>query len=278
MKGQMSLEMIIGLLILLVVAFTVIRLFLGNITVLENIKDVTKTTTFRNFRSKCEQYCNDFLSSGNPASGVKFCSEKLYKTGTSNAVGLKGVVDIVKPEDIEATEALSVCEDGIYCFHVTPCESEEGSVEWADCVSILCNYFYKSYKDLSKASQKVKEAMEGGPGTCSLPKDPTENWYLKHFGDDPCGGGTTTPTSSSASLSCDGQGGTSMKCTWSGCTNSPCTLTCSKQGGQCEEPQKSVGQAATYTYISLKSGSTYTFNLYDTNGNLVAGPITKNCC
>lgn len=275
----MSLEMIIGLLILLVVAFTIIRLFLGNITVLENIKDVTKTTTFRNFRSKCEQYCSDFLSSGNPASGVKYCSEKLYKVGTSNSVGTKGVVDVVKPEDMEATEALPICEDGIYCFHVTPCESEEGSVEWADCKSILCNYFYKSYKDMAKASQKVKETMDGGPGTCALPKDPTENWYLRDFGDDPCGGGTSGSTpSSSASLSCAGRTGTNMECTWSGCTNTPCTLTCVKQDGQCEEPSRSVGQAASYTYVSLQSGKTYTFNLYDTNGNLVAGPVAKNCC
>ena len=282
MKGQMSLEMIIGLLILLVVAFTIIRLFLGNITAIENIKDVTKTTTFRNFKSNCEQYCTDFLSSGNPASGVKFCSSKLYKTGTSNSLGLKGVVDVIKPEDIEATEALSLCEDGIYCFHVTPCETEEGTVEWATCRSILCNYFYNTYKDLAKASLKVKETMDGGPGTCSLPKDPAENWYLKYFGDDPCGGGvsastTTTSQASAATLDCSPQDGT-MKCTWSSCSNQPCSLSCSKDGGTCEDPQKTVGESGSFSYTSLESGKSYTFNLYDKNGARVAGPVAKTCC
>ena len=282
----MSLEMIIGLLILLVVAFTMIRLFLGNIGAIENIKDVTKTTTFRNFQSKCEQYCTDFLSSGNPASGVKFCSEKLYKIGTSNSLGLKGVVDVIKPEDIQATEALPVCEDGIYCFHVTPCETEEGSVEWSTCKSILCNYFYKTYKDMAKASQKVRESMDGGPGTCALPKDPSENWYLRDFGNDPCGGGTssgtvttTTVSGNSATLDCIGQGGSAMKCTWSGCDNSPCTLTCQKKDGVCEEPSKSVGKAGSYTYVSLETGKSYTFNLYDKDGNQAeVSVITKSCC
>lgn len=275
--------MIIGLLILLVVAFTIIRLFLGNITAIENIKDVTKTTTFRNFMSQCEQYCTDFLDSGNPASGVKFCSTKLFKTGTSNSYGLKGVVDVIQPEDIQATEALPICEDGIYCFHVTPCENDQGSVAWSTCKSILCNYFYNTYKDLAKASQKVKETMGGGPGTCALPKDPTENWYLKYFGDDPCGGGTSTATTTSASvvsasLSCSGQGGTAMKCEWSGCTNSPCTLVCLKEGSTCEEASKSVGDSGSYTYITFEAGKSYTFNLYNKDGAQVAGPVTKTCC
>ena len=183
----MSLEMVIGLLILLVVAAVIIRIFLGQTERLGETKQFQETLKYREFLSKCEGYCNEFMGTGNLAKGVQFCTSRLYPAGSSE-LGKKGVVDSIRTEDniLPITKAYPVCEDAVFCFQILPCKGDVGSpLDWPDCTQILCRYYYNTYNNWVQASAKVLEAVPNA-GSCYI--DPAENWWNLYFGSDPCGG------------------------------------------------------------------------------------------
>jgi len=185
-KAQMSLEMIIGLLILLVVAVVVINIFLTQMKKTETFNSFDKTLEYNKYKSDCESYCNQFINKGELAYGVQFCTHRLFKEGSTKLMK-KGVVDKIElSKEFPLTKGYPVCEDAIYCFHITSCES----IDWEDCPQILCRYYYNTYKDRpdisdpwSKADEKVKEIMPNG-GSCKLPDD--ENWWKIYFGPKAC--------------------------------------------------------------------------------------------
>jgi len=193
----MSLEMIIGLLILLVVAAVIINLFM------DRIKQFTSTNwqqdlDFKKFKSDCESYCKE----NTEGSIAKYCSEKLNKKDLNG----NHKVDTMKSE----TSVLSMCEDAIYCFHVASCERDGDAIDAKACKGILCRSWTDVYGDASKASTKVMELVPGY-GTCTLNDD--ENWWLiAKFGPNPPCGGKTTQTS--VSLNCVKSSETSMSCVW----------------------------------------------------------------
>lgn len=174
-KAQMSLEMIIGLLILLVVAYVVIKMFMSKINI-DKIPKPEDTTKYLDFKAKCEGLCSDFINYGTKASLSNYCSEKL-----------KGIDDLNNDGLIESFEAtslsLKICEDAVYCFQIIPCKTSTGIVSWSQCRQAMCNAKYEVYKNWTKADEKVKELVPG-PGTCRLPED--ENWWNMYFSATPC--------------------------------------------------------------------------------------------
>lgn len=207
----MSLEMIIGLLILLVVAAVVISLFLNSTSGLGN-QPYKKALQYRNFIAQCQSLCSDYLGSGDVAAAAKFCYTKL--TGDTD-LNRNGRIDAF-PAD---TKLLDICEDGVYCFHVYTCNTDNGKLDWGDCRQILCNAYYDVYQDWNSANQKVKAIFPNGIGSCSLTSGEA-NWYDLYFGANPCMGGasttqTTTAVSNSPVVSCSKQGTNSISCSYS---------------------------------------------------------------
>jgi len=178
-KGQMSLEMIIGLLILLVVATVVIRIFLKSITKTEDT-GFENTIKWKNFQSKCESLCNEYKGSGSRGTLAKYCYTQMSGNTDLND---NGVVD----ELDSSTKILPICEDMIYCFHVYECETDYGIIDWGDCRDTVCESVEKDY-DIHRDAQldaKVKEDYFPGVGSCEL-KNEDDNWWNMYFGGAPC--------------------------------------------------------------------------------------------
>jgi len=192
-KAQMSLEMIIGLLILLVVAVVVINIFLTQMKKTDTFNSFDETLEYDKYKSDCESYCNQFINTGELAYGVQFCTKRLFEEGSTKLMK-KGIVDKIElSQQFPITKGYPVCEDAIYCFHVMKCES----IDWGDCAQVLCRYYYDTYKDRQDindpwdiADKKVKEIMPNA-GSCTLPQG--ENWWEIYFGPKAC----TSPGQSS---------------------------------------------------------------------------------
>jgi len=165
MKGQMSLEMVIGLLILLVVAAVVINLFLGNIKGISTVKDYQSDLDYRKFKTNCEGYCKE----GSEGALVAYCSEKLK----SKDLNKNGIVDLLQT----ASGVWKMCEDGIYCFLIAPCERESGDIGAKECRQILCKAWVDALDSPSKATCKINELIPS-VGTCKI-TDIYENWYTQ---------------------------------------------------------------------------------------------------
>lgn len=179
-KGQMSLEMIIGLLILLVVAVVVIRIFLTNI---QNVNkpggDMQTRIDELGFVSQCENLCNDYLANPTRAALAKYCYTKLTKI---NDLDKDGRVSSFTA----ATKVLPICEDGVYCFHVKECKTDHGPIDWKDCREVVCEAYVDVYGSKEAANSKVAELFK--LGTCKGIAD-KDNWVKLYFnrGDDkPC--------------------------------------------------------------------------------------------
>ncbi len=176
-KAQMSLEMIIGLLILLVVAVVVIRMFLGSTgNIDEPWQNVKTGLKWKEFKSECEGYCSNFKITGTKATLAKYCYTKL--TGDTD-LNRNAIIDSL-PAD---TKVLEICEDGVYCFHVHECKTNTGKIDWDDCRQVVCQSYYDVYKDWDKVDEKVYELFPN-EGTCNLQED--ENWWNMYFGPTPC--------------------------------------------------------------------------------------------
>lgn len=198
MKAQMSLEMIIGLLILLVVAAVIISLFMNKIKEFTTMGNWQQDLEYRQFKSNCESFCKE----GTDGSVAKYCSTKLNKKDLN---GNKRV-DVL-PSD---TSVLSMCEDAIYCFHVVKCDTEGGEIGAKECKEILCKSWSDIYGDMNSASTKVMELVPGY-GTCTL--NDNENWWrIAKFGPNPPCGGVVQAASS---LNCQKSGSNGMTCVWS---------------------------------------------------------------
>ena len=181
-RGQMSLEMIIGLLILLVVAVVVIRIFLKTMSDSADISKVKDSLKWKEFKSQCEGICNDFKLTGSRATLAKYCYTKM---GGDTDLNKNGMVDAI-PAD---TDVLEICEDGVYCFHVFDCRSETDIIGWDDCRRVVCDEWAKHYTD-TQLDQKVLSLFPS-EGSCVLAAG--ENWWDMYFGPAPC---TNAPVAS----------------------------------------------------------------------------------
>ena len=260
MKGQMSLEMVIGLLILLVVAAVVIRIFLQNVNVLPTVSDFTQSQEFKNFKRQCEALCDDYKASGTRAAAARYCSTKY--TGTRNVK--QDVLN--KPIESDTKAGVNICPRAVYCFHEFECQTDAGSIDWGDCRSILCQAYFDSYNDYGKASQKVMEFFPND-GLCDLSQDPNENWFIRYgFGPNPpCGGSvgtttattaTTTVTSSTASITCSKASDTSINCRWT-CPNDVSTTQAYLTITGSQQVVAISSASGSFIFTDLKPGTNY---------------------
>jgi type II secretory pathway pseudopilin PulG len=258
MKSQMSLEMIIGLLILLVVAAVVINLFLNNTKGI-GAQQYKQALQYRNFKAQCESLCNDYLSSGNVAAAAKFCYTKL--TGDTD-LNRNGKVDAFQAD----TKILYICEDAVYCFHVLSCNSDTGKIDWPDCRQILCNAYYDIYQDYGKANEKVRAIFANGIGICTLPSG-EPNWFNLYFGSNPCTQGPSGSTQnensapSSASVTCSKSSGNSINCNWD-CPNAVSTQnTGALSISGVNQVITITTQTGSHTFNNLNQGTKYNIGL-----------------
>ena len=278
-KAQMSLEMVIGLLILLVVAAVVIKIFLGSVTSIGSIDDLKKAHEYSDFKNQCSSLCDQFKATGGGLAGraaaAKYCAYKF-----AGASSLKQDL-LNKPIESDTKAGINVCPDAIYCFQAKECDTDSGPIGWDDCKNILCQAYYDSFGDYGKASQKVMQLIPN-QGSCSLPSD--ANWFtLYGFGPNPpCGGiigastttttTTTTPASSGASVSCLVASSSSVTCNWS-CPNA---ISQSNTGvlavDKVNQATSLTTKVGSYTFTGLTSGTKYNVGLVcdPQTGNLVA--------
>jgi hypothetical protein len=178
MKAQMSLQMVVAAIILLVVTIGTVRYFLSRMETVDPVnRDFKGRLKEMGFESECESLCNEYKIDGSKASLAEFCSNKL--TGDTD-LNRNGGVDSFPAN----TKVLPICEDGIYCFHVVECEDDSGVIDWDDCRQATCEYYEDRYQgDVDQADGKMRELFPN-EGSCDLPSD--ENWWSMYFGPMPC--------------------------------------------------------------------------------------------
>lgn len=183
MKGDKSLEMIIGLIVLLVVAAVVINMFLGTFDP-NKIGKVNPQcdTDKKTFITKCERLCNQFQTDRNPLTAKEFC-----ETSTK--------LDVDCDNKISKTTSkveipLEICEDTVYCFMVQSCDWANGKLGWSECVSTMCEVYTQLYDgDTDLANEAVLDKIKTGETitSCQLPEDEKLNWFQRFYGSNPCG-------------------------------------------------------------------------------------------
>jgi len=262
-KGQMSLEMVIGLLILLVVAAVVIKIFLGSVGNIGTIDDLKKANEYKDFQNQCESLCEQFKATNSRAAAAKYCSYK-FQGSTSLKQNL-----LNKPVESDTKPGIFVCPNAIYCFHAKECDTDSGPIDWGDCKSILCQTYYDSLGDYGKASLKLQELIPNA-GSCTIPVSQTSyNWFNQFgFAFPACGGviaGTTTTTttgiSSVPSVSCIVASSSSITCTWS-CPNA---ISQSNTGvlavDKINQAVTLTTQTGSFTFTGLNPGTKYNIGL-----------------
>jgi hypothetical protein len=166
MKSQVTLETIIMLVVLLVLAGVMITLIL---TTLKPPASPEKVLSKQEFLSQCENYCND------PGKVVEYC--RLYWNG-NDWNGNKVSYELIQV----GAYNWYTCEDRIYCFLVQPCDRLGSGLDLIKrCKDILCGIYLDKYGDANLATQHLLQDI-GFSNKCTLSTlSPEENWYDKIF-------------------------------------------------------------------------------------------------
>lgn len=157
MKSQASLEMVVGLIILLVVAAVVISLVLYFIKP-ERLPSPSGQIAIREFKSKCDSYCRDLNS-------VEYCRYYFGKGQTGhkdwNGNNIKGEVIRI------GTYQWPTVEDRVYCFLVYPCEDRFGVGIDAirNCKRLLCQSYFEMGADANGANEMLARDINFPSGT-----------------------------------------------------------------------------------------------------------------
>ncbi len=168
-KGQMSLEMIIGLVILLVVASVVISLFLN---VFEEPDVGQQTVKKQDIKKTCGSLCTDWKKSDGRAAlsaAIDYCQRTFQfdKNGDGNLRQTAG------------SGFNSYCENGVHCFNIHTCDSGFTRLNYEKCRELMCSFYINVNGDpysLEKegnvhdhiASLFSPENEETGVGSCGL--------------------------------------------------------------------------------------------------------------
>lgn len=181
MKGDKSLEMIIGLIVLLVVAAVVINMFLGTFDPegIERLNPKCETDQ-TSFKTKCEKLCNQFQTNRNPLTAQEFCeTHTKLDLDCDNSLG---------KSTAKVGYKLEVCEEAVYCFMVQECEWANGELGWNDCVETSCEVYTELYGDIATANAAVLDKIDTGESIkCRLPAEEQLNWFQRFYGQNPCG-------------------------------------------------------------------------------------------
>jgi hypothetical protein len=169
MKGQFSLEMVVGLIILLVVAGVVISLVLFYVNP-KRMPSPTEQLSIQEFKSKCESLCSDTTTND-------YCT--YYYPGEDwDKDGIK--YNITKVGKYE----WPTCEDRVYCFLVVPCEDRFGiginAIE--KCRQVLCQAYIEKFNDVKLANASLWDNINFSTKCSIMGKViPSDNWYERVF-------------------------------------------------------------------------------------------------
>lgn len=181
----LSLDMVIGMLILLVVAMVVINLFIKTI---KRGEEASQFSWEFQFKEKCEQLCQDYKSTRS----IEFCKTRVQDVLPNYDFDWND--NNIKREKIKVG-LWEVCEDAIYCFHIdTSCKD---ILTMEKCRELLCQELLEKYKyynasanrwmcNYTLANNTLTKIVV--PGSCSLPSEKFENWWMSRFNESRCAG------------------------------------------------------------------------------------------
>lgn len=166
-KGQaMSLEMIIGLIILLVVAFVIIRIFITRFSG-DILKPPEQELSHEKFLSDCKKLCTEYRNRGR----LDYCT-KYFEGKDWNGNRQKNENITIGSKNWE------VCESRIYCFHVQDCEWSTGELTMDKCRELLCQEYLEKYNnDIGLATGELHDDIKHG--NCKPPG--LLYWYDQRF-------------------------------------------------------------------------------------------------
>jgi len=181
MKGQKSLEMIIGLVILLVVAGVVISTFLNQFE--DNPGSQYDSTLEEEEISRtCQSMCSDYKeTSGTRAqtAAIEYCTTTFNFDSDGDGTLSETAGRLYN----------SYCEDGVKCFNVHQCEIGRDVLDAQRCKEIMKNYYTSGEigQNESEANESIAEWYqpngEGDKtiGTCGLQQMQEATWYSQNF-------------------------------------------------------------------------------------------------
>jgi len=183
-KGQKSLEMIIGLVILLVVAGVVISTFLSQFQ--DNPgSQYEGTLEQEEINRQCQQSCSAYKNSQGikaQTNAIEYCTKTFtYDANEDGTIG--GTAGRLYNR---------YCEDGVKCFNVHNCEVGRTQLDAERCGEIMYNYYTSSEirQTPTQANQSIAEWYRPNGdgdktiGTCGLDQlDPNTNptWWSRNF-------------------------------------------------------------------------------------------------
>ena len=163
-KGQKSLEMIIGLVILLVVASVVISMFLNIFQEPEIGQD---TVELQEIQQECQSKCQDWQNSEDESSlsaALDYCQSTFEHDFNGDGT----------TSDVAGNGFNSYCEDGVHCFNVHTCDAGYDTLDYQLCRQLQCEYYTKINNDAfdPQAQQNVHEHIgtiyQQNVGSCDL--------------------------------------------------------------------------------------------------------------
>ena len=166
MRGQASLETVVGLIILLVVAGVVISLVIYYINP-EKMPETGKQLEKTAFLTECESYCKDLTS-------IEYC--RYYFEGDWDKDGLiHQVIQVGKYE-------WSTCEDRVYCFLAKECEERFGSglAVMEKCKSMLCQAYMEKYGNSTLATEALRDDIDVSR-VCDMTGIPEQDRWFNIF-------------------------------------------------------------------------------------------------
>jgi hypothetical protein len=181
MKGQKSLEMVIGLVILLVVAGTVISVFLNQF---QGDPGGQYDTTLQQDRieNQCTSLCTEYKQArgtSKQTAAIEYCTSTFQLDSDGDGT----------LSEVSGRLYNSYCEDGVKCFNEHTCEIGREILDAPKCKEIMMDYYTSSKigDTQEEARQRVSEWYvpngEGDRtiGTCGLENVDYRTWYSENF-------------------------------------------------------------------------------------------------
>ncbi len=191
--GDMSMEMIVKVFLVVVVAALVLGMLMRIPSGGDAVDEQTGTLVDENkIMQECEAVCDRWKNDGSIDSyvaAVNYCTRRFNydADGDSTIINQTG-----------SSGYNTYCQDGVHCFNIHECEEDYRILDADTCQEIMCEYY--QHPDViadptpEKASQRVYDAFEPGvaednkgAGTCDLAnaEDVTgrqvNTWWTEHF-------------------------------------------------------------------------------------------------
>jgi hypothetical protein len=183
-KGQKSLEMIIGLVILLVVAGVVISTFLSQFQDTPG-DQYDSTLEAEEISRQCTAKCADYKDATGiqaQTAAIDYCTSNfvLDENGDGTIAGTAGV------------GYNRYCEDGVKCFHKHTCQTGSTTLNAERCAEIMFNYYNSTQigENANQADASIDSLYDQGNnpqqtdntiGTCGLDEVSGPTWWSENF-------------------------------------------------------------------------------------------------